>query len=75
MNQYVTPLFSCPISSPDFQAYISKPRRRRFHDREIWPARYQKYQDGKYSQRFKAYLIKQKYPFSLRSSKIAPGRI
>jgi len=43
MKQYETPVFSRPITSPDFKSYISKPRRRRFHDSQIWPERYQKY--------------------------------
>ena len=43
MKQYETPVFSRPITSPDFQRYINRPRRRRFNDSQIWPERYQKY--------------------------------
>ncbi len=44
---YEIPIFSRPVTSPDFKAYISRPRRRRFHDPEIWPDRYQAYLDKK----------------------------
>ena len=47
MKIYETPIFNRPIQSPDFKAYISKPRRRRFHDKNIWPVRYEKFKNLK----------------------------
>ena len=54
MRSYEIPIFSRPIQSPDFMAYISKPRRRRFHDKEIWPSRYSEYLDKLTRERYKA---------------------
>ena len=54
-SNYVVPLFSRPIQSPDFQAYISKPRRRRFHDSQIWPDRYNSYMNKLIEKRTKVH--------------------
>ena len=53
MKKYETPIFNRPIESEDFKNYINKPRRRRFHDINIWPERYQTFNNIKYKNKMK----------------------
>ena len=53
MKIYETPMFNRPIQCQDFKDYISKPRRRRFHDKDIWPTRYEKFKNIKYLNKIK----------------------
>ena len=58
---YETPIFSRPIESLEFKAYINKPRRRRFHDVNIWPARYNEFLNIKYNNNLKTVLKSNQY--------------
>ena len=67
---HTMPIFSRPITSPDFMRYISQPRRRRFVDKDIWPNEFEVFERLRHRLRFERVMLAS-HPSSMTRRRLA----